>query len=99
MRRLKKIADITRYNVISVKSALVGDKTDELAEKRLAICVKCPLYHKLLDGVLGESNPHAFAFCNQNDEITVNGKKVKGCGCRLDAKVRDESQECPAGKW
>ena len=71
---------------------------DNLSEKRLRICIKCPLYRKTPMG----------AICNNKLYISKDGKEVlnygkegyvKGCGCNSDKKVRIPNAKCIIKKW
>lgn len=76
---------------------LLGNK-ESIAEPRLAICQKCPLYKKTVAGYICNNN----AWLNpKTGDFSLDKKDdyVKGCGCRLNAKVRVPSAQCPAGKW
>ena len=73
---------------------------DELAQERLAKCKTCPLF--LLTPVGPICNPNRYydndkeqAYAYQNDEVT----RIKGCGCRLNAKTRLEDATCPRKLW
>ena len=76
---------------------LLGNK-EALAEPRLKICQKCPLYKKTKRGYICNSN----AWLNpKTGDFSLEEKDgyVKGCNCTLNAKTRVASAKCPAGKW
>ena len=76
---------------------LLGNK-EAVALPRLAICKKCPLYKKTMYGYVCNSN----AWLNpETGEFSLDKKDgyVKGCGCRINAKVTVANEKCPAGKW
>lgn len=71
---------------------------DELSEKRLEICRKCPLYKE------DEFSP----ICDNKKYISRDGKDwsyfpkkgyVKGCNCRLNSKVKNPSNHCIIKLW
>ena len=71
----------------------------DLYEKRIAICKKCPLYTK--HKIIGEyCSPQLYLNPETND-ISFKYKHgyKHGCGCRLDAKTRLKNEKCPVGKW
>ena len=78
-------------------NALLGNK-EAIAQPRLEICRKCPLFKKVLTGYVCNSG----AWLNpKTGDFSLNKKDgyVKGCGCALNAKTRVASAKCPAGKW
>jgi len=75
---------------------LLGLK-DDMSRKRMAICVKCPLYKNILGGICNPKlwlNPD-----NGNVSMEKKDNYYKGCGCRLQAKTRVSGSFCPATKW
>lgn len=76
-----------------IKNDLIKDDTIEAtAHKRLSVCRKCPLY--TAQSVVGER-------CDKNKSVWVDSKQdmIKGCGCKLSWKSRQDSSPCPLGKW
>lgn len=72
------------------KKNILSNITEEaklLAKNRYTICLSCELYIK--------------DRCNTNKTITdiTTGTLVKGCGCKLSAKVFCEKCSCPAHRW
>ena len=71
---------------------------NELRNKRLAICKRCPLFTNHSD--LGY-------ICDNNKHLLLNGVVVSnptsnsrsGCGCKLEIKTRLKNEECTLGKW
>ncbi len=59
----------------------------ELANKRILICDTCPIR------IGNRCDPL------QSGVNVKTGKKEKGCGCILPAKVLSMDAECPLGKW
>lgn len=68
-----------------------------LAEARMKICKKCPLYSSRLGGIC---NPHLY-LNPSNGDVSTEKKDgyVKGCSCRLSAKTTLVNEHCPADKW
>ena len=89
------------------------DAIEKMAKERLAICQKCKA--KVSHPIIGlkcspkQMIPHVDPFSIELIEHLkaleykyqiINGVvRVKGCGCRLEAKTRLKNEECPAGKW
>ena len=70
---------------------------EDLKEKRMQICLKCPLYKDTLGGICNSSlwlNP-------KTNEISTEQENdyYRGCGCRLQAKTTLATASCPAKKW
>ena len=70
---------------------------EDLKEKRMQICRKCPLYKDTLGGICNSSlwlNP-------KTNEISTEQENdyYRGCGCRLQAKTTLATASCPAKKW
>lgn len=60
---------------------------EEIADKRMAKCIRCNLYTEDEAGcMVVKTGP----CCNQ---------LLGGCGCSLKFKTRSLSSECPMGKW
>lgn len=75
---------------------LLGLNVD-ISEKRLEICMKCPIYSPRYGGICNDKlwlNP-------ETDEISTSRKEgyIRGCGCRLSAKTTLPNASCVAGKW
>ena len=84
-------------NIIKGHFNEVLNINEDISKNRLEICYRCPLYSSRLGGV-----------CNNRLWLNVNTGDVSttkkpgylcGCGCRLSAKTRLPSAECPVGKW
>ena len=61
---------------------------------RLEICQKCPIYtNKRCNSSLW-INP-------ETDEVSTYARRgfVRGCGCFVEVKARNQSNHCIAGKW
>lgn len=70
----------------------------ELAEKRLKICIECPLFSDIFGGVCDRRK----AMDPETGEVArykKTPKYVRGCGCRMLAKATLPWAECVAGKW
>ena len=70
----------------------------DLHVKRMEICKACPLYENSFIGPLCNSS----LYMNPNDFKVSNFKRegyLPGCGCRLDAKTREEDEHCKFKKW
>lgn len=76
----------------------LGNK-ETIASPRREICKKCPLYHTSYLG-WQECNSHAY-IDPSTDAFSTREKPgyVKGCGCRIEAKITVPEEKCPAGKW
>lgn len=71
---------------------------ENLSNKRLKICMKCPLYKKTPVGPICNSS----LYISKDGKDVVNyGKEgyVKGCGCNLSKKVRLSNAKCIIRKW
>lgn len=69
----------------------------DIAEVRIRICKKCPLYLRLLGGMCNPKlwlNPETGEISKEK----IDGYK-RGCGCRILAKTTEMKESCPAGKW
>ena len=71
---------------------------NELAEKRLEICKKCPLYKQTESGHI----------CDGSKYISHDGKDWskfpkknyrRGCNCILEKKVKHPSNHCIVNLW
>lgn len=71
---------------------------EDLANKRLNICYKCPLYKK---DVLGERCNSQRYINPDTDEWSYFPKKgyIKGCNCIVTLKAKNPKGHCVAGKW
>lgn len=71
---------------------------DDLRTKRMEICKECPLYEYTFLGPM--CNPSMYM---KPDTFEVSHFKQEGfypgCGCRLDAKTREEDEHCKFNKW
>lgn len=75
---------------------LVG-LNEDISEKRLQICKKCPIYSTEWGGVCNRKlwlDPET----NRVSLKPLEGY-VQGCGCRLLAKTTLPNAKCVAGKW
>lgn len=75
------------------------NREEELSHARILVCKKCLLYKK--DSILGEicnSKLYLNPETNQKSAFPSKGY-YSGCGCRLQAKSRLLSAQCPLGKW
>lgn len=69
----------------------------ELSQKRLQICYRCPLYSIKLGGIC---NNKLWLNVNTGDVSTKPKEGYKnGCSCRILAKSRLPNATCPVGKW
>lgn len=77
-------------------------KEQDLSDRRMAICKKCPLYS------IGKFGPRCNPdlWVNPKDQQDFSAFKIegfiKGCGCRLEAKTRLSKKDggvCPANFW
>lgn len=78
---------------------LLGNE-NALAVPRREVCRKCPLYH--INDFWGWAECNSHLFMNQATGETSKDPVpgyVKGCGCRIEAKIRVAGEHCPAGKW
>lgn len=76
----------------------ITNNNEDLYEKRIAICRECPLFKLSVVGPLCNS----LLYLNTDLDIAFPNdgpNRVRGCGCRLDAKTRLEDNVCPANKW
>ncbi|MCD8211246.1 MAG: hypothetical protein LUC37_06865 [Prevotella sp.] len=73
------------------------EANDELAKKRLNICLACPLYSSRLGG---SCNGNLYMDPITEDVSTKFHKDwVKGCNCIIRQNTRVPDAECVAGKW
>lgn len=70
---------------------------EELSKSRLEICKDCKLFSEKWYGIVCDRNK----WVDKNDivynEYVPNA--TRGCGCRLEAKSRNEDNVCPLKKW
>lgn len=73
------------------------NENEDLSEKRLKICVECPIY-----------SPRYGGLCNNNlwidpetETVSIYERDgyVQGCGCRLKAKTTLPNAKCIINKW
>ena len=89
MLQLDKIAEGFYNNLLN--------KEEELYEKRIVICKKCPLFK--ITKIFGPiCNPALYI--NDKDETSKSLMPgfVKGCGCVLSSKTRLEDAKCIINK-
>lgn len=70
----------------------------DMAEERIKICKRCPLYTV----ILGQEICNNKLYLNtETGDISLTEKDgyKRGCGCRLRAKTTLNDAECPLGKW
>lgn len=76
------------------------DVNSQIAAPRLKICKRCGLYHQNTFMGWMECNSKLWLNPETNDtSIDAKDGYVKGCGCRILAKIRVAAESCPAGKW
>lgn len=75
------------------------NQENDLYEKRIAICRKCPLYTVNKD--LGEICDGKKCFNSKLNSIEPipSHDTICGCGCRLKAKTRLVNAECVLNRW
>lgn len=89
---------------MSIKQIITGhinevlNKNEPLHIQRMEICKTCPLYKQTQ---LGPScNPTLYLNVEENIAYpTPEVGRIRGCGCRLNAKTRLDDAHCPASKW
>lgn len=70
----------------------------DLYIERIKICKKCPLYATKPYGDICNN----FLYLNpETNEISKQKKEgfIRGCGCRLNAKLTIPNESCPLKKW
>ena len=70
---------------------------EDLKEKRMKICLQCPLYKDTLGGICNSKlwlNPKTGDVSTEHED-----GYYRGCGCRLQAKTTLSTATCPAKKW
>ena len=62
--------------------------------ERLSICNKCPIYSNGKCSSKLWINP-------DTDDVSTNARigYIRGCGCVIKVKVRNQHNHCIAGKW
>lgn len=84
--------------IISGHTKEVLGKNQSLSEHRLEICRECPLCYDSAIGLL--CNRYKWISKETGDVSLVPREGyVRGCGCRLDAKTRNEDDSCIIGRW
>lgn len=76
------------------------DVNSQIAKPRLKICKLCGLYSQ--NRLMGWMECNSKLWLNPETNDVSREKKdgyVKGCGCRISAKIRVSAERCPAGKW
>lgn len=76
------------------------DINSSIAQPRLKICKLCRLYHQ--NKITGWMECNSKLWLNPETNDVSKEKQdgyVKGCGCRINAKIRVANERCPAGKW
>lgn len=89
-----------------VKNIIVGHineflgNKESVAKPRRDVCLKCPLYHVNELWGWAECN-HKLWLNPKTEETSLEPKPgyVRGCGCRIEAKISVPSEKCPLGKW
>ena len=77
----------------------LGNK-ESLAKPRREICKKCPLYH--INNFWGWAECNSKLWLNpETKDVSTKEKAgyVKGCNCRIEAKITVPNEHCPAKKW
>ena len=71
-------------------------REQELSDKRMAICRKCPLYNEKTDRCDSKR-----CYNTETGEITQypGPNIICGCGCYLGPKTRSKRSKCPMSKW
>jgi len=72
-------------------------KHKDLSERRLSICLECPIMKETAVGPLCDSDKWIDKDNNSSEEYFQGA--TKGCGCRLSAKTALKSSRCIVGKW
>jgi hypothetical protein len=68
-------------------SVFQKEDVEQIAEQRMSICRRCPLYTTTSAGCMV---PGTEPCCNE---------ALGGCGCSLHLKTRSLSSDCPKGHW
>jgi len=73
-------------------------KNEDLSKERIAICEQCPLCTEGPLGLVCDSSK--WLNTETNEVVTYKlPTYIRGCGCRLEAKTRNITAKCVAGKW
>lgn len=77
----------------------ITNQENELYEKRIKICKKCPLY--TVNSVLGEICDSKKCWNEKENIIETfpSQNNTCGCGCRLSAKTRLKQAKCVLNRW
>lgn len=93
---MSKIRQIIEGHVNEFKSTIGKENKEDakIFQSRARICLNCPLKNGNTCDRSKYINP---------DTLEVSSTKlpgfVRGCGCRLSAKQKSKTTECPAGFW
>ena len=85
------VTDIIKGHVNEVLNS-----NEELFEKRMIICKKCPLYKESNIGPI--CNNRLYMDKENNVSYSPLPGYKRGCGCRLNAKTRLDRAVCGHGK-
>lgn len=87
-------------NIIEGHMNELLDVNSQIAQPRLKICKLCRLYTR--NRLMGWMECNSKLWLNpETNDVSTEQKDgyVKGCGCRINAKIRVAGERCPAGKW
>lgn len=90
---MKDISSIIKGHVKEVLK-----QNEELSTYRLNICKGCPLCYDSAWGLLCNRFKWIDKTTGVVSDTSIDGY-IRGCGCRLDAKTRNNDDECVIGKW
>lgn len=83
---------MTELNLSNIKNTI-----EDIAEYRLNICYKCPIYSTRMGGLC---NNKLWLDPKTNDVSTSKKSGyIRGCGCLLKSKVKNPDSSCIADKW
>lgn len=88
IKKLQAIA-IGHYNNIMKSNPDVEEK----AKLRKEICLACSAKRYSIH------DRHYICSSNGTTKHSDTGLKTNGCGCPIEAKVRQDVELCPAGHW
>ncbi len=92
---MSKLREIIDGHVNEFKSVIGSEvENEEVFEARRQICINCPLKSGNTCNKSKWINPETLEVASVRREGFVNG-----CGCRLSAKQKSPTSECPAGFW
>lgn len=74
------------------------NKEQDLSNKRMTICNKCPLMEETTFGKVCSSHKYLNLLTNKVSPVPCKTCE-NGCGCRLSAKTRVPEAKCPLNKW